>query len=58
MTSDKKEGFKCEVDNIKGLTEAAKTWLLQVAKASEECRYKDLDALLVYAARIISRLSL
>lgn len=47
-----------QIQSIPQLTTSAKDWLLSVAKARTEGNYRDLDALLIYAARIISRLSL
>jgi len=49
---------EAQIRSIPKLTDAAKDWLLSVASAREEGRYRDLDALLLYAARIISRFSL
>lgn len=62
MTSEpeniEQEKVKCNLDNIQGLTQAAKEWLLQVSEAISKGNYRQVDAMLVYAARIISRLSL
>jgi len=55
---DELKKVECNLNNIQGLTKAAKDWLLMVSDAMTRGNYRQVDALLVYAARIISRLSL
>lgn len=45
------------VSSLQGVSGSGKDWLVQVVLAQEESRFKDLDDLHLFAARLLSRLS-
>lgn len=45
--------YRENLDKIPGLSDHGKEWLVSVVRAIENSMYEEMDALLIYAARLM-----